>query len=209
MAAFNPKPWFKQPANSDIKLRKNFQIYYQFDIEDIFVSDIPKTITPDNELVYLHNISISYELFNDIIIWGLVKFPKLHKFFLDKTEIHGTKISFGDNTFKPLSKKHQFKLLKDIHPDDIDYKKLSVSQQYISNLINNYNSFKKKINNKYLSICNTIKKDRYNDFVFDKTIISYPDHKENTYYAGFKKIKRKTKRKIRKKNKKKTKRKLK
>ena len=40
------------------------------------------------------NISYSYEIFNEVIIWGMVNFPELKDYFLHKTEIHGTKISF-------------------------------------------------------------------------------------------------------------------
>ena len=71
-----------------------------------------------------------------MIIWGMVEYPKLHTFFGEKTKIYGTKLSFGEDRFDKLSKKTEFKLLKDIVKDDIDYKKLSVSQQYINNLMN-------------------------------------------------------------------------
>ena len=141
MAAFNPKPWFKQPANSKIKLRKNEQVYFKDSLKEIFVSEIPKAVTPEDESLILENISISYELFNDLIIWGLVQYPELHKFFLHDTEIYGTKLSFGDDIFNSLSSTYRFKLLKDIDSSDPDYKKLSVSQQYISNLMNNYHEF--------------------------------------------------------------------
>ncbi len=176
MAAFNPKPWFRQPANSGVITSEKFQPYFKNDIDDIFVSDIPKTVADGNDKLELENISISYELFNDLTIWGLVQFPKLHKFFMKDTEIHGTKISFGENKFKPLSKTHPFKLLKDITPKDEDYKKLSISQQYISNLMNNYSTFRNKVKDKYLSVCRKKIKDRYGDYNYDFTIITYPDH---------------------------------
>ena len=173
MAAFNPKPWFKQPANSEIKGQPGYNAYFD---PDIFVSNIPKAVVPDNELLVLENISISYELFNDLIIWGIVNYSGLIAFFLDKTKIYGTKLSFGEDKFKPLSDKHEFKFIRDITQKDPDYKKLSISQQYITNLLNNYNNFRKKVKDKYLSICHTKTKDRYGEFVFDNMIIKYPDH---------------------------------
>ena len=173
MAAFNPKPWFKQPANSEIKSKKH--PFHYFD-KDIFVSDVPKAVVLDDENVILENISISYELFNDLIIWGLVDYPGLVPFFVENTKIYGTKLSFGEDIFKPLSDKHKFKMLKLITKKDSDYKKLSISQQYISNLLNDYKNFKPKVKNKYLSICNTKLKDRYGEYNFDPKIITYPGH---------------------------------
>ena len=162
MAAFNPKPWFKQPANNEIKGVKDYNPYFD---KDIFVSEIPKAVVPDNDDLVLENISISYELFNDLNIWGLVTYPKLVKFFLEDTKIYGTKISFGEDKFKPLSKQDEYKLIKEIVKDNSDYKKLSISQQYISNLLNNYTKFRPKVKDKYLSICHTKYKDRYGDYV--------------------------------------------
>tara|TARA_Y100000817_G_scaffold260009_1_gene214087 strand:+ start:528 stop:2702 length:2175 start_codon:yes stop_codon:yes gene_type:complete len=180
MAAFNPKPWFKQPANSSVKLNKNAIPYFNKELNDIFVSEIPKAVTPEDESLILENISISYELFNDLIIWGFIKYPKLIKFFMNDTKIYGTKISFGEDKFKSLSSKNEFKLLKDIHTDDTDYKKLSISQQYITNIINNYSQFSPKIKNKYLSVCKTKIKDRYGKHIFRHTILNYPDHKDKS-----------------------------
>jgi len=175
MAAFNPKPWFKQPANISVKLAKNYTPYYHNKIEDVFVSEIPKAITNENESLMLENISISYELFNDLIIWGLVNYPKLIKFFLHDTKIYGTKISFGEDKFKNLSSKDEFKLLKDITKNDPDYKKLSISQQYITNLINNYSGFVHEVKDKYLSVCKTKFKDRYGDYNYRYDILKYPN----------------------------------
>ena len=176
MAAFNPKPWFKQPANSEIKVREDYHPYFDEAMKEIFVSEIPKAVVPEDESLILENISISYELFNDLIIWGLVEYPKLHKFFMHDTKIHGTKLSFGEDKFKPLSKRDEFKLLKDITQSDPDYKKLSISQQYISNLMNNYQGFVKKVKDKYLSVCKTKLEDRYGEYNYDFTIIDYPGH---------------------------------
>ncbi len=175
MAAFNPKPWFKQPANISVKLAKNYTPYYHNKIEDVFVSEIPKAIASDDESLMLENISISYELFNDLIIWGLVNYPKLTKFFLENTKIYGTKISFGEDKFKNLSSKDEFKLLKDITKNDPDYKKLSISQQYITNLINNYSGFVDEVKDKYLSVCKTKFKDRYGDYNYRYHILKYPN----------------------------------
>ena len=182
MAAFNPKPWFKQPANSKIKLREYLQPYLEpyMNMDDIFVSDIPKAVVPDNENLVLENISISYELFNDLIIWGMVEYPLLHKFFLHNTKIYGTKISFGEDKFNNLSKDIDYKLLKDITKKDPDYKKLSISQQYITNLINNYDLFSTEIKDKFLSVCQTKLRDRYGDYKYDFRIITYPDHKDKS-----------------------------
>ena len=173
MAAFNPKPWFKQPANNEIKGVKNYNPYFD---KDIFVSEIPKAVATNDESLVLENISISYELFNDLNIWGLVTYPKLVKFFLEDTKIYGTKISFGEDKFKPLSKQDEYKLIKEIVKDDPDYKKLSVSQQYISNLLNDYKKFVPKVKGKFLSICHTKYKDRYGEYSFRPQIISYPNH---------------------------------
>ena len=156
MAAFNPKPWFKQPANTEVKVRDYPQPYFYENLSEIFVSEIPKAVTPEDLKVILENISISYELFNDLAIWGLVQYPELHKFFMHDTEIYGTKISFGDDIFQPLSKEKEFRLLKDIKVGGPDYKKLSMSQQYLTNLINDYTTFVKKMSGKFLSICKTI-----------------------------------------------------
>ena len=177
MAAFNPKPWFKQPANVKIKAAPGYNHYFE---PDIFVSEIPKAITSENENINLENISISYELFNDLIIWGLVNYSKLVDFFLEGTKIYGTKISFGEDKFKPLSSKNEYKLIRDIPKNDPDYKKLSVSQQYISNLLNDYTNFAKKIKGKYLSICHSKTKGRYGEYLFDRTIITYPDHTDKS-----------------------------
>ena len=180
MAAFNPKPWFKQPANSKIKMRNKYQPYFKSDNPDIFISEIPKAVVPEEQSIVLENIAISYELFNDLIIWGMVQYPKLHTFFGEKTKIYGTKLSFGEDRFDKLSKKTEFKLLKDIVKDDVDYKKLSVSQQYINNLMNDYSNFRPLVKDKYLSVCKTKSKNRYGESVFRNDIITYPGHQDKT-----------------------------
>ncbi len=67
----------------------------------------------DENLNY-ENISISYELFNDVIIWGLVNYPDLHTFFMEASQVHGSKVSFDKDLFKPLSNQHKFLHFKDI-----------------------------------------------------------------------------------------------
>ena len=182
MAAFNPKPWVKQPANVEVKEVKDFQPYFTGKAKkDIFNSEIPKTVTTHNELLGLENISISYELFNDLIIWGLVNFKTLYKFFMGSAKICGTKLSFGEDIFKPFSKKHEFILLKDFTKGTHDFKKLSISQQYISNLLTDNKAFAKTVKDKYLSICKTkFRKDRYGEYTFRSQIIDYPDHIDRT-----------------------------
>tara|TARA_Y100000817_G_C16790594_1_gene514908 strand:+ start:44 stop:1108 length:1065 start_codon:yes stop_codon:yes gene_type:complete len=173
MAAFNPKPWFKQPANSDVKVRDNPQPYFYGNLSDIFVSEIPKAVTPGDLTLVLENISISYELFNDLSIWGFVNYPELRKFFMHDTKIYGTKISFGDDNFLPFSKKDEFRLLRDFKVGEADYKKLGISQQYIVNLMNDYARFVKKMNGRFLSVCKTV--GPWEDF--DKTIITWAGQK--------------------------------
>ena len=76
--------------------------------------EIPQAVAMFDENKNYENISISYELFNDVIIWGLVNYPDLHTFFMEGAEVHGSKISFDRDIFKPLSKEHQFLHFKDI-----------------------------------------------------------------------------------------------
>ena len=179
MAAFNPKPWFKQPADSEVKIKEDFTPYHTRKNKEMFAdSEIAKALALDNEEINFENISISYELFNDLIIWGLVSFPELHKFFMMDTEIHGTKVSFDRDIFKPLVKGTQFKTFKQIKKGDEFYKKLSVSQKYIHRLLHEYDEFVLDVKDKFLSICKTMTKDRYGKYVVDNTMINYPDYKE-------------------------------
>ena len=173
MAAFNPKPWFKQPANTEVKMRDSPQPYFYENLSEIFVSEIPKAVTPEDLTMVLENISISYELFNNLSVWGLVQYPELHKFFMHDTKIYGTKLSFGDDIFLPLSKDDEFRLLKDFRVGDKDYKKLSISQQYIVNLMNDYTRFVKKMDDKFLSVCRTKLMDRDGQYKYDFQIIDY------------------------------------
>ena len=70
----------------------------------------------DENLNY-ENISVSYELFNDVIVWGLVNYPDLRYFFMEKAEVHGSKVSFDKDIFKPLTKDNKFMYFKDIKGD--------------------------------------------------------------------------------------------
>tara|TARA_B100001057_G_scaffold451912_1_gene495398 strand:+ start:3498 stop:5696 length:2199 start_codon:yes stop_codon:yes gene_type:complete len=186
MAAFNPKPWFKQPAGNEIKLTSKPQPYvkmFEEDNQDLQTSEnVAKAFvmfgdTMDETQNY-ENISVSYELFNDLIIWGMVHYPDLHTFFMEQTEIHGSKGSFDKDVFKPISKQHQFLKFKEIKKGSSVYKRLTKSQKYICNLINNYDKFVPQIKDKLTSICKTKMNDRYGNYNVNYAIINYPDVKD-------------------------------
>ena len=182
MAAFNPKPWFKQPAGTSIQLSKKPQPYvklFEEEDEDILMPvDIPKAVAMFDESKNYENISVSYELFNDLIIWGMVTYPDLHTFFMENAEVHGSKISFDKDIFKPLNDKHQFLHFKDIKKGDNVYRRLSMSQKYICNLINDYETFSPKINDKFTSICKTKMFDRYGNYSVNFAMVNYPGVKD-------------------------------
>ena len=182
MAAFNPKPWFKQPAGTEVKLlEKPKQYVKMFDDDDddiVMPVDIPKAVAMFDESKNYENISISYELFNDLIIWGMVTYPDLHTFFMENAEVHGSKVSFDKDIFKPLNDKHQFLHFKDIKKGDSVYKRLSMSQKYICNLINDYETFAPKINDKFTSICKTKMFDRYGNYSVNFAMVNYPGVKD-------------------------------
>ena len=182
MAAFNPKPWFKQPAGTEVKLIEKPKPYVKLfgdDDDDIQMPvDIPKAVAMFDESKNYENISISYELFNDVIIWGLVNYPDLHQFFMENAEIRVSKKSFDKDIFKPLSDKHQFLKFKDIKKGDSVYRRLSMSQKYICNLINNYDNFLPKIKDKYTSICKTKMFDRYGNYSVNFAMVTYPGVKD-------------------------------
>ena len=69
----------------------------------------------------------------------------------------------------------QFKLLRSIKKNDPSYKKLSLSQKYISDLINRYDEVYEEIKDKYLQICKTKLKGK-DGYDYDFKIIEYPDH---------------------------------
>uniref|UniRef100_A0A6C0L188 Thioredoxin domain-containing protein n=1 Tax=viral metagenome TaxID=1070528 RepID=A0A6C0L188_9ZZZZ len=146
MAAFNPKPWFKQPAGTKIKMNK---IEPYLDYEG---GRIPLAIDESNHKNY-ENISYSYEIFNEVILWGLLNYPELKNFFINDTKIYGKKISFDKDKFDDLSKDHKFLTLKNITKDVPEYRKLSLTQKYITNIINDYDKEHSKIKNKNIQIC--------------------------------------------------------
>merc|ERR1711965_682430 len=84
------------------------------------------------------NITYSYEIFNEVIIWGMINFPELKNFFVNDTQIFGKKTSFDKDLFDKLSNQNKSLALKDITKEKPEYKKLSKYQKHISDLINNY-----------------------------------------------------------------------
>ena len=126
------------------------------------------------------NISFSYEIFNEVIIWGLVNFPKLINFFIHETEIHGIKISFDRDSFKKLSPRQNidFKLLKDIQKNESIYRRLSPSQKIITDLINHYDKSIKKIKDNYLNICKQKTKNKYGKIKYAFQIVTYPEYND-------------------------------
>jgi len=190
MAAFNPKPWFKQPAGTKVSINKKYNPYSdEWDVKKI---RIPIAIKENTKSSY-ENISYSYEIFNEVIIWGLMNYPKLNDFFGRDIEIHGTKVSFDRDVFQKVNKKEQFFRLEDINRKDTVYKKLSYTQKLICNLINDYDKFKNK---KYTPICKKKKSKTKPNY----EIINYSSKKG----GGKKNKKKKTRRKTRRKTKRKT-----
>ena len=175
MAAFNPKPWFKQPIGVNIKLNQKFLPYIeQWKKKGI---KIPVTLKENSKENY-DNISYSYEIFNEVILWGLINYKKLQDFFIHDTQIHGTKISFDKDDFRKLSPKEnmQYKLLKNFEKDTKIYDKLSLSQQYICNLLNKDKQTEKELKDKYLQICSSKKIGDADPSEYNMKIIEYPDH---------------------------------
>ena len=172
MAAFNPKPWFKQPAGTTISINKKYNPYSEeWSTKKI---RIPIAIKENTKSSY-ENISYSYEIFNELIIWGLLKYNDLIPFFGRDIQVHGTKVSFDRDVFEKITKNKQFYKLEDIHKKNNSYKKLSISQKIISDILNK----KHKKNKKYIPICKRKKtKDKKN-----YTIINYSKNK----YGGAKK----------------------
>ncbi len=182
MAAFNPKPWFKQPAGTEVTLKEKPKPYVKLfddEYEDLQQPvEIPQAVAMFDENLNYENISISYELFNDVIIWGLVNYPELHTFFMEAAQVHGSKVSFDKDIFKPLSKQHKFLHFKDIKKGTSIYNRLSMSQKYICNLIQDYDKFKPEIQDKYTSICKTKMFDRYGDYNVNYAMVTYPGVKD-------------------------------
>ncbi len=173
MAAFNPKPWFKQPCGSIISINKKYNPYSdEWDKKKI---RIPVAIKENTKSSY-ENISYSYEIFNEVIIWGLINYPKLNKFFSRDIEIHGTKVSFDRDVFKNIQGNKKFVKLEDINKDSKIYNKLSISQKTITNILNDYKKYSQKTKNNYRLICKTKKGTTKRNL----KIIQYPDYPKNT-----------------------------
>ena len=176
MAAFNPKPWFKQPIGTLIKTNEKYQPYLkEWNKKNV---RFPLAMVENTNENY-DNISYSYEIFNEVIVWGLVNYPELTNFFIHETQIHGTKVSFDRDIFKQLSPKDniQYKYLKDITKKDNIYRRLSKSQKQITDLINNYDSVVSSIKDNYLSICRDKTKDKYNKTNYNFKIVKYKNYK--------------------------------
>jgi thiol-disulfide isomerase/thioredoxin len=176
MAAFNPKPWFKQPIGSEISLTSRPRQYYKKRDDELWINrELPKAVMKHDPSKNYQNITISYELFNDVVIWGMVNYRDLTEFFMGETKICGKKISFDEDNFDKVTSKQPHILFKDIVKNSSIYKRLSVSQKYICNLIQDYEGFVDTVKDKYLSICKTVLKDRYGNYVGNYAIITYPD----------------------------------
>ncbi len=200
MAAFNPKPWFKQPAGLTITSKKTPTDYLvqQLGNNDLRVKSIPTVLDKEDTAKTFENINYSYEIFNDVIIWGLVNYPELSKFFVKNTEIHGTKKTTDQDDFNPLLKNTQFKRFKEIKESDKAYTKLSLSQKYIFHLLKSNKKYSKLIQNNYLSVCENKKIDRYGINSYNPEMINYPDYTTNK--GGIVLTKKKKKKKKKKKN---------
>jgi len=181
MAAFNPKPWFKQPAGLNFVSKTKPVDYIFEDIQNgkARIKSIPTVLAEQDNHLTFENINYSYEIFNDVIIWGLVNYPKLSQFFVQNTEIHGTKRTTDQDNFSPLLKGTQFKTFKTIKENDSAYNKLSLSQRYIFHLLKNNKKYAKLIQNNYLSVCENKKIDRYGLNSYNPKMIEYPNHSTN------------------------------
>ena len=176
MAAFNPKPWFKQPIGTLIKTNEKYQPYLkEWNKKQV---RFPLAMIEGTDENY-ENISFSYEIFNEVIIWGMVNYPELTKFFVHNTQIHGSKVSFDRDVFKKISPKAdiQFKYLKDINKNDTIYRRLSNSQKQITDLINDYDKHVHKIKDNYLMICREKIRDKNDKLNYDFQIVKYKNYK--------------------------------
>ena len=61
--------------------------------------------------IIIITISYSYEIFNEIVIWGLINFKELQNAIYTETQIHGTKISFDRDEFINYQKKIIFNIV--------------------------------------------------------------------------------------------------
>ena len=176
LAAFNPKPWFKQPAGMKIDIKDNSVPYFSRDADLFKPVDIPKAFDMQDKQKYYENISYSYEIFNDLVIWGLIRYPELCKFFFNNIKICGKKTSFDRDIFDPINEKQESIILTKIDKHSKDYDKLTVSQKHIYNLIKEQEVYIPKIKDKYLNVCKTKRKDKQGNAKYDETIITYPEY---------------------------------
>jgi len=206
MAAFNPKPWFKQPAGIEFNLKEKI-IPYFVEIDKDIPNFLPKAFTSENkDGIFYENISYSYEIFNGVTVWGLLEYPKLHRFFMNDLKIYGPKISFDRDVFKNLNPVNEFLYLRDIRKKTMPYHKLSISQKRINNLLVDYEYAVDKIKDDILSVCRKKKINRYGEKSYNPQIIEYnQEYVEKIKGQTKKKTKRKTKTKKTKRKTKKTK----
>ncbi len=178
MAAFNPKPWFKQPTKGLVVGTKDKGPYEQIRSKKNSEIVIALAIRESDNFKH-ENVSYSYEISNDLIIWGLITYPELVDFFLENTELYGKKLGATDDKFEDIDPENNIKSIqfRDVKIGDEIYKKLSLSQQYIVKLVTEYDKYKDKIKDNYLSICKTKIKNKINELDYDFTIINYPDYK--------------------------------
>ena len=176
MAAFNPKPWFKQPKSGAIKISKKYSPYVKNYKKRV---RLPIALKEDTKNNY-ENITFSYEMFNEVIVWGLVNYESLKDFLYTILKYMVKKyllIKIYLNHLKKVKvivKKVQSMKLKDIDKESPYFYKLSKTQQQISNLINDYDNYVDDIRDNYLEICKTkIKKDNKYSF----KILQYPTYK--------------------------------
>ena len=226
MAAFNPKPWFKQPAglviDSTLKLtnysftQKNKDLLKSLGRNDklLLQHGLPLIIDENDKLMSFENITYAYEIFNELMIWGLINYPPLKNFFLENLTIHGRKISFGMDNFKPLDaiKNINFMKFKDIELKSKYYKVLSKSQKKLIKIMKKDDDYLKKYIGKYSHICKNkslITSEDGKQLPFNYTIISYNKSKSKSTSKSTSKSKFKFKSKRYKKHKiKKTKKKI-
>ena len=179
MAAFNPKPWFKQPIAGKININDSYNPYVKK--HKTKKRRVPITLKEDSKLNY-DNISFSYEIFNELIIWGLHKYSKkkknLRDFFLENTKIYGPKTSFDKDIFDNVSETKEFKLLRKINKKSTIYPKLSLSQQYISDLLNNDKEIIKTLKKGYLQICRSKSLDKEGNTHHNFEILDYYKHEK-------------------------------
>jgi hypothetical protein len=166
MAAFNPKPWIIQPLSAKLKIKHNSQPYMTREI------DVPITLKENTKENY-ENISYSYEIFNEVILWGLVNYSNLSSFFMNTTKIAGKKTSFDLNKFENISNGTKELLLKDIKKEGKYsgvYKRLSKTQKFISDLLDDNQETKQKLLKAIPQLCKA-RVDAEGDN--DTTIIEY------------------------------------